>query len=109
MFIFQAEDGIRDIGVTGVQTCALPILRHQVEAAGLAAHRAHQSLRRGLRRDLEGGVVAGERVLHLEIGRASGREGENISVVAVALKKIYERIYIRQVLFAWYDRTTVRN
>src|SRR5947209_16229820 len=22
---FQAEDGIRDIGVTGVQTCALPI------------------------------------------------------------------------------------
>src|SRR3712207_9469657 len=26
MFFFQAEDGIRDIGVTGVQTCALPIL-----------------------------------------------------------------------------------
>src|SRR3712207_9537656 len=24
-FLFQAEDGIRDIGVTGVQTCALPI------------------------------------------------------------------------------------
>src|SRR3712207_7945942 len=24
---FQAEDGIRDIGVTGVQTCALPIYR----------------------------------------------------------------------------------
>src|SRR3712207_9552096 len=23
--VFQAEDGIRDIGVTGVQTCALPI------------------------------------------------------------------------------------
>src|SRR3712207_7528862 len=23
--LFQAEDGIRDIGVTGVQTCALPI------------------------------------------------------------------------------------
>src|SRR3712207_7572477 len=26
-FFFQAEDGIRDIGVTGVQTCALPIYR----------------------------------------------------------------------------------
>src|SRR3712207_8490397 len=25
-YFFQAEDGIRDIGVTGVQTCALPIL-----------------------------------------------------------------------------------
>src|SRR3712207_2426431 len=27
-FFFQAEDGIRDIGVTGVQTCALPIWFH---------------------------------------------------------------------------------
>src|SRR5690606_40008670 len=25
-FVFQAEDGIRDFHVTGVQTCALPIL-----------------------------------------------------------------------------------
>src|SRR5882762_1458484 len=27
-FFFQAEDGIRDSSVTGVQTCALPISRH---------------------------------------------------------------------------------
>src|SRR5690606_14147836 len=27
-FFFQAEDGIRDFHVTGVQTCALPILRY---------------------------------------------------------------------------------
>src|SRR2546430_17553753 len=26
VFFFQAEDGIRDLTVTGVQTCALPIL-----------------------------------------------------------------------------------
>src|SRR5437763_8576330 len=26
-FFFQAEDGIRDTSVTGVQTCALPILQ----------------------------------------------------------------------------------
>src|SRR2546422_5252137 len=26
-FFFQAEDGIRDVAVTGVQTCALPICR----------------------------------------------------------------------------------
>src|SRR5690554_6963416 len=26
-FFFQAEDGIRDADVTGVQTCALPILK----------------------------------------------------------------------------------
>src|SRR3989449_2106039 len=30
-FFFQAEDGIRDVAVTGVQTCALPI----VSAPGL--------------------------------------------------------------------------
>src|SRR2546422_3507074 len=30
-FFFQAEDGIRDVAVTGVQTCALPIwARHAV-------------------------------------------------------------------------------
>src|SRR2546429_1155560 len=28
VFFFQAEDGIRDVAVTGVQTCALPILVH---------------------------------------------------------------------------------
>src|SRR5438067_9339168 len=27
-FFFQAEDGIRDRNVTGVQTCALPIFAH---------------------------------------------------------------------------------
>src|SRR3712207_8973508 len=31
MFFFQAEDGIRDIGVTGVQTCALPICGESVD------------------------------------------------------------------------------
>src|SRR2546422_2548641 len=29
-FFFQAEDGIRDVAVTGVQTCALPICRDDV-------------------------------------------------------------------------------
>src|SRR3989449_6493197 len=29
IFFFQAEDGIRDVAVTGVQTCALPIYRVQ--------------------------------------------------------------------------------
>src|SRR5947207_13576173 len=33
-FFFQAEDGIRDHCVTGVQTCALPISRSLVVACG---------------------------------------------------------------------------
>src|SRR5690606_41052606 len=37
-FFFQAEDGIRDFHVTGVQTCALPILvRVYGETAGESA------------------------------------------------------------------------
>src|SRR5699024_8350886 len=31
-FFFQAEDGIRDRNVTGVQTCALPICINQVDS-----------------------------------------------------------------------------
>src|SRR5436309_3423882 len=31
LFFFQAEDGIRDFHVTGVQTCALPIFEHLVD------------------------------------------------------------------------------
>src|SRR2546430_4609561 len=41
-FFFQAEDGIRDLTVTGVQTCALPIsqrgrYRHRAEAEARVA------------------------------------------------------------------------
>src|SRR5467141_1506982 len=38
-FFFQAEDGIRDSSVTGVQTCALPILGcRKVRALPLTCH-----------------------------------------------------------------------
>src|SRR5436309_16072803 len=33
-FFFQAEDGIRDFHVTGVQTCALPIFQRSGTLAG---------------------------------------------------------------------------
>src|SRR5688500_20188667 len=40
-FFFQAEDGIRDYKVTGVQTCALPIfcLRHHLRPRPLCLRR----------------------------------------------------------------------
>src|SRR5205823_7026588 len=51
VFFFQAEDGIRDKLVTGVQTCALPIFQPDGPSAsgrpslphadGVAADRAH--------------------------------------------------------------------
>src|SRR2546430_10197159 len=36
-FFFQAEDGIRDLTVTGVQTCALPIYDSFAQVDSLAA------------------------------------------------------------------------
>src|SRR2546430_8106826 len=38
VFFFQAEDGIRDLTVTGVQTCALPISpSHVIACSGTPA------------------------------------------------------------------------
>src|SRR6266498_4955670 len=50
IFFFQAEDGIRDADVTGVQTCALPI------CCGIAAAAARLSL--GVTADVVSAVVS---------------------------------------------------
>src|SRR5438309_939588 len=70
LFFFQAEDGIRDGTVTGVQTCALPIYRRQQFTVG-AACRAHMDVHHAT-------VMAAGR--H-EIGRASCRERMEESAV----------------------------
>src|SRR4051794_41969244 len=49
---FQAEDGIRDGRVTGVQTCALPICRPRSPGRGLRAAGGQSARRR--RGDLGG-------------------------------------------------------
>src|SRR5215203_7571029 len=46
-FFFQAEDGIRDIGVTGVQTCALPISLWLWPRSRTLAGRRRGTCRRG--------------------------------------------------------------
>src|SRR5256885_3401480 len=84
-FFFQAEDGIRDYKVTGVQTCALPIYAPlppgQADIAdGLrcgAADAVEGSPRRGrLRRSRRPPRADGPWCLspRAEIGRASCRE-----------------------------------
>src|SRR5207302_6712520 len=75
-FFFQAEDGIRDFHVTGVQTCALPISA----SPPLAPARRQRSRRRGT-------GPHGRRVRVREIGRASCRERVWMAAVGVALKK----------------------
>src|SRR5690606_40754428 len=60
-FFFQAEDGIRDFHVTGVQTCALPICVFQAQ---LLVHRDAQGLE-----DAGGGVDLGPRSEERRVGK----------------------------------------
>src|SRR5690606_40495304 len=53
-FFFQAEDGIRDFHVTGVQTCALPIY-HQFHAVKRAVASTVEASRSG--GDRKAGVI----------------------------------------------------
>src|SRR5690349_12820936 len=48
-FFFQAEDGIRDLYVTGVQTCALPILHRYDKLTGEVRNVAPRGTYRYLR------------------------------------------------------------
>src|SRR2546429_2461958 len=98
LFFFQAEDGIRDVAVTGVQTCALPILRARSWEGTLPAalpRTRSQPLppTKILRLVFTGDDWRRRR----KIGRASCRERGEISVVAVSLKKKKEAIDSREV------------
>src|SRR5437867_13306793 len=52
-FFFQAEDGIRDRTVTGVQTCALPISIYRMVMTAPAARIARGTVRRASTRSEE--------------------------------------------------------
>src|SRR2546422_1736773 len=48
-FFFQAEDGIRDVAVTGVQTCALPIsLGPALSSFAISGGKAFTQVRRAV-------------------------------------------------------------
>src|SRR2546428_11102516 len=85
-FFFQAEDGIRALIVTGVQTCALPIWP-RVDL-GHVAHDPEVRELRDQQARLVGQVLGGDEVLRLgRIGRAACRGRVEISGVAGSLKK----------------------
>src|SRR5205085_9266345 len=94
-FFFQAEDGIRDLTVTGVQTCALPILTllAMVLAIGLVVDDAivvveniHRHLEEGMppvqaslkgAREIVGPVVSMTITLARSEERRVGKEGRD--------------------------------
>src|SRR5207249_12283810 len=94
-FFFQAEDGIRDRNVTGVQTCALPISRLR---PGRGAPGSAPTDRSAPGRQAHSGTttITGHHAVPMqvwfsekraEIGRASCRERVEIAVGAGQLKK----------------------
>src|SRR5688500_20158213 len=98
-FFFQAEDGIRDYKVTGVQTCALPIFFLEaregmrgagrvVRAAGLASHGDRLAEERACLGRAAGAMEEGE------IGRASCRERVGIPGVVCVLQRNRDRLYM---------------
>src|SRR5205807_5004235 len=101
IFFFQAEDGIRDYKVTGVQTCALPISVAPVlpgaepppadtgTGAEAAAQQSADQLGNGGGQPgpAAPGRRLGARYRRGEIGRASCRERVESPVDVVAFKK----------------------
>src|SRR6266550_5453739 len=68
-FFFQAEDGIRDVAVTGVQTCALPICR----PAPLVDPSSHVPPLRNA------GTPSGEGSVQLEVAASAASSASGIS------------------------------
>src|SRR5437762_4180755 len=105
-FFFQAEDGIRDTSVTGVQTCALPICCSNytnVDGGGQLNQSGGALIISNLldfggfrnagllyplygRYTFTGGTVTASNINMTEIGRASCRERGYVSEAAVAVK-----------------------
>src|SRR2546430_10287865 len=85
-FFFQAEDGIRDLTVTGVQTCALPILASQSRPPSLPSLNGNTLVLAAkafpkagsscstTNTELWSGPPRLTSIRHSEIGRASCRE-----------------------------------
>src|SRR5256885_4022510 len=92
-FFFQAEDGIRDYKVTGVQTCALPISGGYGMLIGPAASRGEiEDFRRALIAN-PGGYIA-QPTLALSTDRKSTRLNSSHLVISYAVfclkkKKMY--------------------
>src|SRR3989440_4881369 len=86
LFFFQAEDGIRDLIVTGVQTCALPISRppsqrNASDQVGLTPKAGALAMKSGTKSPTKSPVKGGSkprpgtrRAEKFQIGRASCRE-----------------------------------
>src|SRR5207248_5031174 len=90
---FQAEDGIRDRTVTGVQTCALPISRRTWRSLLCSTHVADENRRRGRRDGRRGPQTATD----LGSSKASARADVSQSERGLAERELHHRSEERRV------------
>src|SRR5690625_5616899 len=81
-FVFQADDGIRDGHVTGVQTCALPISTQQSQSATPNNRTPNQAPQSVAPQNPQGTAESSPNDADAKIGRASCRERERNEVGA---------------------------
>src|SRR5688572_33502611 len=81
-FFFQAEDGIRDLTVTGVQTCALPILTRAYVEQDLHDIRPRQ------RRPAENDRVVGGQLALVQLLQVRSEERRVGKSVAVGARRV---------------------
>src|SRR5205807_6563127 len=101
-FFFQAEDGIRDYKVTGVQTCALPISALRVAAQQANSVKAVVS--RGGRPDLATEFLGKVKAPTLLI--VGGHDRQVLKLNEMALKRRSEERRVGKECrsgWAWYD------
>src|SRR2546430_13239945 len=80
IFFFQAEDGIRDLTVTGVQTCALPICLGRglpaIRAAAARRQFTRMAMARPRLRDWPRDEIHGDRAWGGDARRPAGHRSE---------------------------------
>src|SRR5215203_1584344 len=100
-FFFQAEDGIRDIGVTGVQTCALPISRVEEAQARLTVTpgtRTGSEVRKTTSRPRFGALSAGTTTPKIDMSISMGSMPERaISSAAATLARSVTSMFMKSV------------
>src|SRR5438876_5389982 len=110
-FFFQAEDGIRDGRVTGVQTCALPI-SEQSNSTALVDHdyvvKVYRKLESGINPEIEIGrfltEVAGFSNTPALLGSVELVEGDKKSAIAVVHAFVENQGDAWTVISAYLDR-----
>src|SRR5438445_12819345 len=87
-FFFQAEDGIRDIGVTGVQTCALPI---SLESAERAYARAVRLVQAGILPQKDADQAAAD-LAQAQVAAVTARRAQQLATLRAPLGGVVTRM-----------------